>query len=165
MRVQIAIDTFDDIFSDFDIRDYKERYISSDFLNELRMRTYKMLNRKNVIICLLIPGQERNGVSEKIIEKRLKDFFKNRYIRNQRRKKEIMVKTIYFECIGILFLFVALFLSKYTFEYFKEFMLIPSWFFVWNGLEKYFDHKKIIDKKITYYSFVSKSSILFEDSN
>ncbi len=165
MRVQIAIDNYDDLFSDFDIREYKVRYISSDFLNELRMRTNKILSNKGIEICLCLPKEERNDEHEKIIAKRLKGFFQIRHERNLNKKINILLRAIVFEIIGILFLFIALFFSKYTFEYFKEFMLIPSWFFVWNGLEKYFDHRKIVYKNISYYSMIRKSQIKFESIN
>jgi hypothetical protein len=162
MKVQIAIENYNDLFSDFDIRSYSERYISSDFLNELRMRTYKVLNRKGIEITLVIPEGERDAEDERIIIKRLHDFFQIRRDRNIKKRNGILLKSIFLEVVGIGCMFVANFLSKYTIEYFKDFMLIPSWFFVWNGLEKYFDHRKILDKKIKYYSFISESRIRFE---
>lgn len=126
------------------------------------MRTYKVLNRKGIEITLVIPDEERNAGDESIIAKRLNDFFQIRKDRNIKKRNEILLRSIFLEVIGIACMFVANFISQYTIEYFKDFMLIPSWFFVWNGLEKYFDHRKILDKKIKYYSFISKSRIRFE---
>lgn len=162
MRVQIAIENYNDLFSVFDIRGYNERYISSDFLNELRMRTYKILGKKGIDINLVIPMRERNPEHEVIIAKRLKRFFQNRHERNLKKKNDILIKSILFELVGVLFMFLAFLLSKHVHEYIKEFLLIPSWFFVWSGLEKYFEHRKILDKKIAYYSRISKSRIQFE---
>ncbi len=163
MKVQIAIDNYNDLFSDFDIRDYNDRYISSDFLIELRMRTYKMLTPKGIDISLVMPVGERNAGFEAVIAKRLKSFFQTRLERNRKKIKEMLLKALLLEAIGVAFLIVAFFLSKYTLIFFKDFMLIPSWFFVWNGLDTYFEHKKILLKKITYYSAISKSRIKFDN--
>lgn len=163
MKVQIAIDNYNDLFSDFDIRDYNDRYISSDFLIELRMRTYKMLTPKGIDISLVMPVGERNAGFEAVITKRLKSFFQTRLERNRKKIKEMLLKALLLEAIGVAFLIVAFFLSKYTLIFFKDFMLIPSWFFVWNGLDTYFEHRKILLKKITYYSAISKSRIKFDN--
>lgn len=162
MSVQIAIDHYDDLFSDFDIRRYEERYISTDFLNELRMRTNKLLYKKEIQIIIKIDERERNIDDEKIIAERLRSFFKNRYERNLKKKKQIIINAIVLELIGIAFMLIANFLGKYTIDYFKEFMLIPAWFFVWNGLDKYIFNKKILEKKAKYYSILNNSRIRFE---
>jgi hypothetical protein len=162
MSVQIAIDHYDDLFSDFDIRSYEERYISTDFLNELRMRTSKLLNKKEIKIIIKIDEKERNTEDEKIISERLKSFFKNRYERNMRKKKQIILNAVVLELFGIAFMLIANFLGKYAIDYFKDFMLIPAWFFVWNGLDKYIFNKKVLEKKAKYYSILNNSTIIFE---
>jgi len=162
MSVQIAIDHYDDLFSDFDIRNYEERYISTDFLNELRMRTSKLLYKKEIKIIIKIDEKERNLEDEKIISERLKSFFKNRYERNMRKKKQIILNAVVLELFGIAFMLIANFLGKYAIDYFKDFMLIPAWFFVWNGLDKYIFNKKILEKKAKYYSILNNSTIIFE---
>lgn len=162
MSVQIAIDQYDDLFSDFDIRSYEERYISTDFLNELRMRTSKLLHKKEIQIIIKIDEKERDMENEKIIAERLRSFFRNRYERNMKKKKQIILNAVILELIGIAFMLIANFLGNYTVEYFKEFMLIPAWFFVWNGLDKYVFNKKILEKKVKYYSILNNSRIRFE---
>ena len=162
MSVQIAIDHYDDLFSDFDIRSYEERYISTDFLNELRMRTSKLMHKKEIQIIIKIDEKERNIEDEKIIAERLRIFFKNRYERNLKKKKQIVINAIVLEVIGIAFMLIAIFLGKYTIDYLKEFMLVPAWFFVWNGLDKYVFNKKVLEKKVKYYSILNNSRIRFE---
>lgn len=163
MSVQIAIDNYNDLFSDFDIRGYEERYLSSDFLNELKMRTKKLINKKEIIVAFKIDKTERNIEDENIIADRLKKFFRIRYERNRRKRNKLLVNSIILELIGIAFMLIANYLGKYAFDYFKEFMLIPSWFFVWNGLEKYIYNTKILDKKVKYYSLLNNSRIKFEN--
>ncbi len=163
MSVQIAIDNYDDLFSDFDIRGYEERYFSSDFLNELRMRTIKLFSKKELEIVFVIDKTERNATYEAIISGRLKLFFNNRYERNNRKRKKLLFDAVLLEIVGIAFMLITMYLEKYDLNYFKEFMLIPSWFFIWNGLEKYIYNAKILDKKVAYYSKLKKAAIRFED--
>lgn len=162
MSVQIAIDHYDDLFCDFDIRSYEERYISTDFLNELRMRTSKLLHKKEIQIIIKIDERERIPEAEKIIAERLRSFFRNRYERNMKKKKQITLNAVILELTGIAFMFIAILLGKYTIDYFKEFMLIPAWFFVWNGLDKYVFNRKLLEKKVNYYSILNNSRIRFE---
>lgn len=164
MSVQIAIDNYDDLFSDFDIRDYSERYISSDFLNELRMRINKIHPTKAIEITLIIPETERNRTMESTISSRLTTFFNDRFTRNKAKKKLIIFKMLLFELIGIAFLLLANLLESHTPTYLKEFLLIPSWFFIWNGLEKYMNNSNIIRKSIDYYSHLVQSTITFKSA-
>jgi len=125
MSVQIAIDNYDDLFSDFDIRGYEERYFSSDFLNELRMRTIKLFSKKELEIVFVIDKTERNATYEAIISGRLKLFFNNRYERNNRKRKKLLFDAVLLEIVGIAFMLITIYLEKYDLNYFKEFMLIP----------------------------------------
>jgi hypothetical protein len=162
MSVQIAINNYDDLFSDFDIRDYSERYISSDFLNELRMRANRVKKKNGIEVIFLIDEDEKKIELESIIVERLRLFFIDRYERNKKKKKQILFNMLVFEIIGIAFLFLANYLEEYTFVFLKEFLLIPSWFFIWNGLEKFINNNNIIDRNIQYYSKLVKSRILFK---
>ncbi len=161
MSVQIAIDSYDDLFSDFDIRDYRERYISSDLLNELRMRTNKVAGRNGIDLVFIIDSKERSAEAEDVIAKRLRVFFDSRHERNKSKKNSIIMTMAAFEIIGMAFLLMANVLEKYTFPYLKEFLLIPSWFFIWNGLERYLNNRKSIDRNIKYYSKLRRSRIVF----
>ena len=162
MSVQIAIDNYDDLFSDFDIRDYSERYISSDFLNELRLRANKVKNENDINIIFIVGDKERNVEYEKIIAGRLKTFFNNRYESNKNKRRKILLGMFLFELIGIIFMLLAIYIEKYASVYLKDFLLIPSWFFIWNGFEKYINNKKIVDRNIKYYSKLIKSTITFK---
>ncbi|MCD1653109.1 hypothetical protein K7J14_00090 [Treponema zuelzerae] len=115
MSVQIAIDNYDDLFSDFDIRGYEERYFSSDFLNELRMRTIKLFSKKELEIVFVIDKTERNATYEAIISGRLKLFFNNRYERNNRKRKKLLFDAVLLELVGIAFMLITMYLSS-TFD-------------------------------------------------
>ncbi|HPE90396.1 MAG TPA: hypothetical protein P5298_13560 [Spirochaetia bacterium] len=162
MQVQIAIDTYDDLFSDFDIRDYRERFFSNDFLDELKMRTNRPLDAKALAIKLVIPSDERDDGAEAIILDRIREFFALRLERNKAKKRAILFTAVKFEAIGLLIMLVANYLARFITDYLKDFLLIPSWFFVWSGLEKYMYNIRVLDKKIRFYDVLTRSSVTFE---
>ena len=54
-EIAIIIDTWDDIFSDFDPRPFSERMVSSDFIDELRRR-HTETRSGNFLITLCAPA-------------------------------------------------------------------------------------------------------------
>ncbi len=162
MQVEIAIDAYDDLFSDFDIRDYRERFFSNDFLDELKMRTNRSVDAKALAIKLVIPSDERDDGAEAIILDRIREFFAMRLERNKAKKRAILLTAVKFEAIGLLIMLVANYLARFITDYLRDFLLIPSWFFVWSGLEKYMYNIRGLDKKIRFYDVLTRSSVTFE---
>jgi hypothetical protein len=54
---QVALDNYDDIFSDFDYSDYSKRLLSYDFLKELRRR-YEERKKGEYEITFSIPKNQ-----------------------------------------------------------------------------------------------------------
>ena len=73
-EISLILDTYDDIFSDFDPRPYNERALSEDFLIEAR----KAARDKNTGIELhfLIPTPMQDKASEELIRQRAKNVKK-----------------------------------------------------------------------------------------
>ena len=75
-EISIWLDSYDDIFSDFDSRPLSERTVSDDFLSEVR-KVCDEKSRNKIHLKLSIPESLRNTEDEKIIIKRLHLFFRN----------------------------------------------------------------------------------------
>ncbi|SRR5258706_2440375 len=73
-ELSLWLDDYDDIYSDFDSRNYAKRRISEDFIYELRNALKYRKERINDLI-LLLPGEKRNEINEKLIAGNLRDFF------------------------------------------------------------------------------------------
>jgi len=69
-QISIAIDTWDDIFSDFDPRPLGERAVSEDFINELKKR-YLETRKGSFLIIIHAPISLKDEKSEKMIIQRL----------------------------------------------------------------------------------------------
>jgi hypothetical protein len=72
-ELNLWIDSYDDIYSDFDSRHFLKRRISEDFLFELRTEIkYKEGHAGDMV--LLLPQERRDESAEKIIANSLIDF-------------------------------------------------------------------------------------------
>ncbi len=69
-EVSIWIDTYDDVFSDFDSRPYSQRAISDDFIRESQ-KMYKESRRGKFELHCMAQSAIRNEDHENMIKKRL----------------------------------------------------------------------------------------------
>ena len=165
MDIVIALDTYDDVFSDFDIRGYRERAISRDFLDELHIRFRKMGTEVNAHIVLLVPAQDRDQKHEELIMERMRLFFADRHSHYCREDRSTKLRFIAYTAIGLGLSFAANFLVErlHFFPLLKDFILIPSWFFVWSGLELLLKNRAEIHRKLALYTALSVSRTSFGD--
>src|SRR3989338_5447495 len=73
-QISLWLDTYDDIFSDFDPRHYSERALSDDFLIEAKKAS---LDKEggHIELQFLVPQKIRNVKHESIIKQRLRAHF------------------------------------------------------------------------------------------
>lgn len=163
MRIDIALDTYDDIFSDFDIRNYRYRQISRDFLDELKIRMRQSSPATTITIALLVPPAERTPRHEKFITRRLELFFRERTLTYKQKSRKNLHDTLCFAMLGFLLLFFANFFANKVPSIFSDFLLIPSWYLIWSAFEKVFSQRKLLNERRSYYSALSKATIGFSD--
>lgn len=165
-NISLILNTYNDIFSDFDPRPYSERALSDDFLIECRRAARDKAREQGIEIRLLIPKTKRNKSEEAKIKKRLKDHFvkhahqKHREVRIERRNGGI-----WFIVGTALIISSALLYPKGGFmSNLLVVMLEPAgWFTVWTGLEKIFINFKEKHPDFDFYQKMSKVEITFND--
>jgi hypothetical protein len=163
MEIAIALDTYDDLFSDFDPGSYGQRALSKDFLDELRVRLRRIGASPGQCIVLLIPEDERRIDDEGLIIERIKAFFSERQERYREKDRRAKRRSLIYVIIGLV-LSVAANFFVWRFEplpLFRDFLLIPSWFFVWSGFELFIKSRDEIGQKKKYYAALSGSLIEF----
>src|ERR1700722_797482 len=105
-QVSIWLDTYDDIFSDFDPRPFSERALSDDFISEL-----KKVSREDSLsvseMKLLVPEKNRKHGDETIIIKRLHSYFRGVHSFMQKKVRRIRLRGISMVLAGIVMLFLA----------------------------------------------------------
>jgi hypothetical protein len=165
MDIVIALDTYDDLFSDFDIRGYGERALSKDFLDELHVRLKKHGEAaREFRLVLLVPAGCRSPREETLIRERLGDFFIERREHYLRENRNAKLKALLFVAAGLV-LSIAANLVVGTFAFlplFKDFLLVPSWFFVWSGFDLLVKRDEI-GWKTKYYKTLSSSTVSFRN--
>ncbi len=165
LNISIIIDTYDDIFSDFDPRPYHERALSEDFVAEVRRR-HVPHKKGGLEVRFLVPDQVRDSKSEATIKKRLKYYFKD-------EEKELDKHISKRRKTGYLYiLFGASVLLAITFVSFNfsdsfparviELLLAPAgWFGMWEGIGKVVEREENFESQRELYKQLSESVYSF----
>ncbi|NYZ79805.1 hypothetical protein H0N95_00975 [Candidatus Micrarchaeota archaeon] len=165
-EVSLWLDTYDDVFSDFDPRPYDHRALSDDFLQEAKRAT-RELEPGVLELRFLMPAHERDYSEENVVRHRLHEHFRKHATRLEKEMKWIVVKAAIFVIFGFLMLLMAAFLkesmAKTFIFYFMIVVLEPSgWFMVWYGMDQIFYSSKEINPDLTFYERMAKAEITFD---
>jgi hypothetical protein len=161
-EIAIVIDTWDDIFSDFDPRPLNERTLSGDFVDELKKR-YLETPRGNMQIVIYAPDILKDEKSESMVTRRLKTHFKYVALEAKRDMVQIRSRGAIFLIIG----FIALTtLALVTYTKFLTPMVVSiveipfmplGWFCMWEGFSRLLDTMPKQAQKEDLYDKLSKA--------
>ena len=164
-EISIWIDTYDDIFSDFDPRPYSERTISTDFLDEVRQAS-KLKSSGNLELKILVPKDIRNEHNEHMVKDRLLDYFKRHFDQSSKEMRSLRRTGLMMAMAGELMIVLAAYLSKLLSELFWVHFLIVTlepagWFLTWSGLERFLYETKIKKSEVSFLEKMSLCDINF----
>lgn len=165
-EINILVDGYDDIFSDFDPRPYSQRSLSIDFLEEAR-RASRDKSFDGIELEFLVPVAKRDENLEVVLRKRLHDHFKRHHALILKDinevKREGTIKTV-IGFIMMLFPFFVDFISIHE-GFVRQFLLLmfepAGWFFFWTGLETLMSEWKKYKLDLEFYDKMSKGKIKF----
>jgi len=166
-EIAIAIDTWDDVFSDFDPRPLSERALSEDFIIELKQR-YRETSRGDFVVTICAPQSLDDKKSERIVAKRLKRHFMHRVLLRKKENIRIRIRGFIFVLCGICFL-TFLTLAAY-FKIFSDLALniisivvMPlGWFGIWEGFSKIVDTRSPFLSEEAFYEKLAKAQYRFQ---
>lgn len=165
-EIAIVIDSWDDIFSDFDPRPLSERTVSGDFVDELKKR-YRETRRGDFIIKIYAPLALKNEESERKVTQRLKRDFRLQYLQKIKILRRIRIRGIIFILIGISSLsFLTLatyfkFLDPLILEICGIILMPLGWFGFWEGLSKLIDTSPVFIQDSSFFEKLSKATYQF----
>ncbi len=164
-EISIVLDNYDDIFSDFDPRQYWRRELSEDFLKELSRR-YLEDSKGNFEVRFFIPAYERDPKAETVIKKRLRGHFLLEAKRVQKEVEGIRNKAMVYIAAGVGVLLietlVTLFAQNDILPKLAGILTLPvGWFLVWTGTERILDFSPSIMKQVHIYEKFAKCNYLF----
>ncbi|MFH2137855.1 MAG: hypothetical protein ABII88_05050 [Candidatus Omnitrophota bacterium] len=168
--VAIAIDTWNDVFSDFDPRPLSERTLSEDFIIELKQR-YRETGKGDFIVTICAPQALDDKKSERIVAKRLKRHFLHRALIRKKDNLNMQVRGFVFVLCGIGFL-TFLTLAAY-YKLFSDLIInvlgivvMPlGWFGIWEGFSKIVDIKPSLKQEEMFYQKLAKAQYRFKYIN
>ena len=166
--INIWLDRYDEIFSDFDPSPYTHRIVSDDFISEVR-RIYGDKQGHIKEFNLYLPEAVRNESEEIIIKKRLHEFFRMRFENFLKEFKGIRRKGIIFALLGIVLLTIITYLlSLKSFTGIMQYIFIAAepggWFLVWMGLDYMFFINKPKIPEMEFYKKLYASEISFHST-
>ncbi|MCW3070684.1 MAG: hypothetical protein JWO44_574 [Bacteroidetes bacterium] len=164
-ETRILLDSYDDIFSDFDPGEYSERTLSDDFIIQSK-KIARNKNENKPVLKLLLPAGKRNEQEEKVIVKRLHSYFKNVHEQLETEARRAKRTGWLLTLIGIIVMVVASYISfMKPQKYYVHVLLVlfepGGWFLLWTGLDHLVYSSKEAKKDRTFYLRMIKSEIIF----
>jgi len=152
-NVGLILESYQDLFSDFDPRPISDRSLSVDFLDEAKRATRD--KAEGFELNLLVPKKLKSSEKEIIIKKRLKGFFSRHHEEEHKKYRKLVREGVLFIVFGVILMFLASLILFYGSEsnFFISFMTIllepAGWFLFWEGLDLLiFETKKRNSEKI-----------------
>ena len=177
--LNIALDCYEDIFSDFDPAPISQRILSDDFLKELRKRHIE--NKKGeFLVRFCLPKELRSLKTEALVRKRIKEFFAYGEKGVLSQISSIRNRGIVFFMVGFLIilasaliLYMDLPVDKRIIEVISIMLSPLGWFGMWEGTgmmvmsrSKYEDELWLCRKFINAtYSFIDEEALIKELSD
>lgn len=163
-EISLVLDSYDDIFSDFDPRPYDHRVLSFDLLAEAKRAAREKI--AGLSLRFMMPSGLRDTNKEQLIIKRLHSHFEKHA--NILRKEKIINnrKGVFLALLGFFLTACAAGVSFY----FKESMpatialviLEPAgWFTIWNGLDIVFQGWNSKKAEHEFYHKMASAEIVF----
>lgn len=167
-EISLILDTYDDIFSDFDPRPYSQRALSDDFMREARKASYEI--KPGILeLRFLIPAALRKQDLEATIKKRLREHFRKNFLRIEKEAMQIRNKGILLAAIGFLFVLAATYVaplesSSFVFRLLFVILEPSGWFCLWFGFDNIFTFTKSRNSDLEFYKKMSKAEVIFVSS-
>jgi len=161
-NISIVLDSYDDLFSDFDPRPYFVRALSDDFLLECKKAA--VVKKDQIELRFLLPYKKRNLSDESKIKKRLKEYFQKHSKEKKKELNRVKLNGLFWFIAGAIVMISApFFLVKES--YLVRVLAIMSepaaWFFFWEGLGKIFLISKSEVEDYHFYQKMAKVDISF----
>ena len=161
--IPLVLDSYEDIFSSFDPRQYSERALSGDFLLECKKASAEKKGR--VKLRFFLPKNKRKPEEEIKIKKRLKEHFLKHYLEKRRVIRKIKSEGVFWAILGSAMMIASVILARLQTSFTVSLLLTlvqpAGWFFLWEGLGKILIVPKESRPDYEFYKKMFNSDISF----
>jgi hypothetical protein len=159
-QLDLWLDHYDDIYSDFDSRHYGRRRISEDFLYELKTAFAYKEGRIDKLL-LQLPADKRDELQEKLIIENLSGFFKSQAGVRKDQYRQKRSAGLLLLAAGIAVMVANAFISHYSnssflFQSLRVLLEPAGWFLLWTAMDTLFYGLKKLRKELVFFSDVSE---------
>lgn len=166
-ELSLWLDSYDDIFSDFDSRHYLKRRISEDFIEELQM-SLKYRHEQPDSLILLLPEAQRNAEVEKEISVSIKEQLRDRIEILQNKSGKTRMRGTALLVSGMLIMLLDSLIvwkiqSHYPGVVLRIVMEPAGWFMIWNGLDYLVYEYRSIKKETAFYKTIERLGLHFKN--
>ena len=164
-EISLSLDTYDDIFSDFDPRPYSQRALSDDFLAEAR-KAVRNKPSGAIELRFVIPAHARNTQYETTIRERLRRYFSDQHRHVRSALKATRDKSLLLTQLGICLMFAAAYIRSLPVETLQLQLLFvlfepAGWFCAWYGLDRLVTLWTTSKPELEFYHKMSRCEIAF----
>ena len=164
-EISIWVDKYEDLFSDYDSRDFTERTLSDDFIMEVRKLVREMPGDKIELNFNLMEDQ-RDPATEEIIINHIHEYFSSfaEIIKGEMteiRNKGILVGTIGFLSIIFLICLANMAEEGSLLSAVHVAMEPVGWFLTWTGLDMIFQQSKKEEDTIQFNLKMARAQLTF----
>ena len=163
-EIGLWLDTYEDIFSDFDPRPLSVRALSDDLIGELR-KACGDTDGSHVKISLLLPAKRRRADQEKIILERLSGHFHKHYKQSLAELRSVWKKGMIYISLGLVVMLSGGYLTEspsVVQKFLKTLMEPAGWFLLWSGLDHFISLSQGIRKDRKFYEILTGAKIEFK---
>ena len=166
-EISIWLDSYNDIFSDFDPRPVSVRSLSDDFISQVK-KTQRESKGDKAVLRLLMPSALRKTEEEIRIMERLHSYFNTFHQQLRDEARATNTKGVYFILAGITLMVVASYISFTKPETFSVHLLLvlfepAGWFMLWAGLDHLIYFSKNKTSELGFYRKMSNVQIEFKE--
>ncbi|MFH1073906.1 MAG: hypothetical protein V1752_02355 [Candidatus Firestonebacteria bacterium] len=163
-EISLVLDTYDDIFSDFDPRPYDHRVLSFDFLIEAKRAAREKVS--GLELKFMLPESLCDKNKEVLIKKRLHEHF-HRHMQLLKKERSTKVRNgILISVLGFFLTACAAVMSYYYKDSLNAAVMLvllepAGWFSIWNGLDMVFQGSKATNEDYAFYLKMATAEITF----
>jgi len=164
-NVSLILDSYVDIFSDFDPRPFSERSLSQDFLEECKRAARDQHGITE--LRLMIPRHKKDPREEMKIKTRLLEHFQKHFHEKEEEMRKIKRTGIIWVLLGAVILSVIILLminaGEKSWISLLAILEIPCWFLVWEGMGKIFLTAEEKFPEEEFYRKMARVRVIFLD--
>jgi hypothetical protein len=161
--IPLILNSYGDIFSNFDPRPYSHRAFSKDFLQECQKASED--KKGDIELKLLVKKEIRNLKEEELIIRRIKEHFKKHFLEKKKELFNLRFIGLIWFLAGCFLIVLTTFLNSSDYQFIIRLIIAiahpAGWFFLWEGMGKIMIHSKEKKLEHLFNKKMSKAKVSF----